>query len=309
MTEAYAQALAPGTQANRISQAKTFASFMLALGLDVFMPDATDILMYIQLLNNSGKTLGTIKNYLSGARTFLTERGHEGASFTHPQVVTFLKGVERHSGHMPQGAVPIPPRTIVQACMCLREASAEGEVVAACVLFAFATLLRQCHLVYTPHGHMHMLQRRDITFKENTMLVRVRSSKTTTGRNVTVIPVQRAPEARACPVEACWRAIELVPSSDHSYIFLDPRSGRPLSAPRANAMFREALAMVGFKGAVLASLHSLRRSGAHVCARAGLPIDQVKRHGLWKSNSVKTYLPKEISGTPGVLMGALVGDA
>lgn len=309
VTEAYAHALAPGTRANRMSQAKTFISFMLAIKSRVFEPDVTDILMYIQLLKNSSKTLGTIKNYISGAKGFLVERGHDSANFTHPMVVTFMKGVERHSGHVPQGAVAIPTKAIIQACVCLRRASVEGEVVAACVLFGFATMLRQCHLVYTPHGHMHMLHRSDITINKDMLLVTVRSSKTTSRRNVAVIPVHRASEPRACPVHAYERAIGLVQGPKHACLFLAPGSGRPLSAPRVNTMFRQALAAVGFKGALSASLHSLRRSGAHACIRAGLPIDQVKKHGLWKSDAVKTYLPKEISTTPRALKDALEGDA
>lgn len=309
VAEAYANALAPGTQANRISQAKTFIAFMLALGLEAFNPKSTDILMYIQLLVNSHKTLGTIKNYLSGAKVFLLERGFSGAAFVHPLVGTFLKGVERHSTHVPQPAVPIPARVIIRACRCLRDASAEGEVVAACILFAFATLLRQCHLVFTPHGYMHMLQRRDVVATGEGMLISLRSGKTTTRRNITIIPVQRAGGAGACPVQHYQRAIALTPASQNACLFLNPRTGRPLSAPRANALFKEALAAVGFKGAPAASLHSLRRSGAHACARAGLPIDQVKRHGCWRSNAVKAYLPKDISGTPRALASALAGDA
>lgn len=307
--KAYDRALAPGTRANRISQARTFMAFMLAINSQIFNPEVTDVLMYVQLLNNSNKTIRTIKNYLSGAKAFLVERGLECTSFTHPLVVTFLKGVERHSEHVPQPAVPIQPNVILQACMCLRRASAEGEVVAACVLFAFTTMLRQCHLVYTPNGHMHMLRRCDIMIKQDTMLVTVRSSKTTSRRSATVIPVQRTSEHGVCPVHAYEQAIRLAPSSKYACLFLEPRSGRPLSAPRVNMMFRQALAIVGFKGALSASLHSLRRSGAQVCVRAGLPIDQVKRHGLWKSDAIKTYLPKEISKTPKALRDALEGDA
>lgn len=282
---------------------------MIAIGSQVFKPEVTDVLMYIQLMKNSNKTLGTIKNYISGAKAFLLERGHESGSFTHPMVVTFLKGVERNSDHVPQGAVAIPTRNIVQACVCLRHASVEGEIVAACVLFAFATMLRQCHLVYTPHGHMHMIRRNDIKINLSALLVTVRSSKTTSRRNVTVIPVYRASEPTTCPVHAYEQAIGLVPAPRHACLFLDPESGRPLSAPRVNTMFRQALAEVGFRGALSASLHSLRRSGAHECIRAGLPIEQVKKHGLWKSNAVKTYLPKEISTTPKALRDALEGDA
>lgn len=309
MAEAYDRALAPGTQANRLSQAKTFIAFMLAFGLHVFQPSVTDILMYIQLLRNSRKTVGTIKNYLSGAKAFIMERGYSGLSFIHPQVITFIKGAERNSDHVPQPAVAIPARTIVQACACLRGMSAEGEVVAACILFAFTTMLRQCHLLYTPHGRGHMLRRRDVAVGEDGMLVTVRSSKTTTRASVAVIPVQRASEAGSCPVQAYEHAIGLVPASSHAFLFLDPGSQRPLSVHRVNKLLRQVLAVSCFPAAASASMHSLRRSGAHVCARAGVPLDQLKRHGMWKSNAVKTYVPRDISGSPQALAAALGPDA
>lgn len=100
-------------------------------------PTPVDLLMYIQFLKNSKKTIGTIKNYLSGAKCYLVERGASGLSFLHHMVVTFLKGTDRLSMHVPQQAVPIPTNTIIRACASLRGLSPEGEIIAASVLFAF----------------------------------------------------------------------------------------------------------------------------------------------------------------------------
>lgn len=282
---------------------------MLAYDLDVLKPEPTDIIMYVQLLQNSNKTIGTIKNYVSGARTFLLERGCPGEAFLHHTVTTFIKGLARKSSHVPRQAVPIPVRTLLDACRHLRAISTEGEILAACVLLSFSTLLRQCHLVYTPHGHMHMLRRRDVALRGRSMYIHVRSSKTTGRHHLTVIPVHPAEEAQACPVRACRAAMALVPGTPDSPLFLDPRTGRALSASRANALFRLALGAAGFGGAQLASLHSLRRTGAQVCAKAGLHIDKVKDHGLWRSGGVRAYLPKQITGTPEVLTAALSNNA
>lgn len=302
-------ALAPGTQANRQSQARVYLAFMLAYGLDAFSPEPTDIIMYIQLLQNSDKTIGTIKNYTSGAKTFLLERGRPGEAFSHHTVTTFVKGLARKSSHVPRQAASIPVRMLLDSCMHLRAFSTEGEILAACVLVAFSTLLRQCHLVYTPHGHMHLIRRRDVVFRGGSMYFHVRSSKTTDSNHLTVIPIHAVGDAWACPVRACRTAMTLVPGPPGAPIFLDPRTGLALHASRANTLFRLALGAAGFEGAPLASLHSLRRTGAQVCAKAGLHIDKVKDHGLWRSGGIRAYVPKHITDTPEALSASLSNNA
>lgn len=158
-------------------------------------------------------------------------------------------------------------------------------------------MLRQCHLFYTPHGSNHLITRKDVLCDSNSLAITVRTSKTTGARNVTIINVSSVPGSHSCPVLAYQRAIRLSPRGPHDVLFLDPHSKQPFSAARANLMLRAGLASVGFKGASVASFHSLRRSSAQVCARAGVPLEEVRRHGMWRSSGIRSYLPSHSSGT------------
>lgn len=288
---AYMNSLAPGTSVNRTSQARTFIGFMLEYGLDDADPSPVDVLMYIQLLKNSKRTLGTIKNCLSGAKLYLVERGFSGASFSHHMVVTFMKGADQASDHVVTQAVAVPISYIIRACVFLRELSTGGEIIPASILFAFATMVRQCHLFYTFHRHGHLITRRDVTIKHDCLHVYVRSSKTTNARNLSLIQVCTVADPKACPVLAFRWALHLSPGGPHDVLFRDPRSGQAFVAARANLMLKSALAAVGFRGAAGASFRSLRRSSAQLCARFGVPLEEVKRHGMWRSSGIRSYVP------------------
>lgn len=288
-----------------MSQARIYISFMIEYHLEVFTPTHVDIMLYTQLLVNSNKTLRTIRNYLSGAKLFVAERGGAVGAFSHHMVANFLKGFKRKTLHVPHQAVALQANTIRRLCSTLCSLSGEGEVLAASVLFAFTTMLRQCHMFYTPHGYMHIIRRGDLEHKHNSILVTVRSSKTTGCAHASVIPIHGAASGGMCPVQALRRALALAPGGPADPVFLQPGSGRPFTAARANLLLHTALAAAGFRGANLASFHSLRRSSAQACVKAGLPLEEVKAHGLWRSAAVCSYVPQPLLRTSRVLNAQL----
>jgi hypothetical protein len=42
------------------------------------------------------------------------------------------------------------------------------------------------------------------------------------------------------------------------------------------------------------TLHSLRKGGATFCHEVGVPLDHIKSHGTWESDTVWTYLNPDI---------------
>lgn len=267
---------------------------MLEYDLSMFQPSVVDLLLYVQLLVNSNKTVGTIKNYLSGAKLYILEHGGSPAAFSHHMLINFIKGISRRTSHVPRQAVALPTAIMVRSCVVLRSLSVEGEIIAAAVLFAFTTMLRQCHLFYTPHGYMHLIRRGDVRDNGETFLISVRSSKTTGATHLSVIPVHAVPHSAACPVQALRSALALVPAAPSDPIFLDPNTRRPFGAAHANLLLKWALTSIGFAGASSASFHSLRRSSAQACVRAGLPLEEVQSHGLWRSSAINSYVPRQL---------------
>lgn len=304
----FAAALASGTTANRQSQARAYTSFMIEYRLQVFHPTSTDIMMYVQLLVNSGKTIGTVKNYVSGAKLFVAERGGNAAPFSSHMLLNFIKGVNRHSSHVPQQAVSIPLPIITQSCQMLISMSSQGEVLAAAILFAYTTMLRQCHLFYTKTGHMHIIRRGDLELRRDLAIVTVRSSKTTGHSHTSLVQIDAAPSSPHCPVRSLRNAMSLVPAGRDWPIFLDPVTRRLITASHANLMLRLALSAVGFKESAQASFHSLRRASAQLCAKAGVPIQDLKTHGMWRSASISSYVPRPMLRTSKVISQQLVNN-
>ena len=67
---------------------------MLAYSFNVFNPDLLSVLLYIQLLGNSYSP-GTVKNCISGGKTFLEDRGYDVNVFSSRIVRNMLNGIEK----------------------------------------------------------------------------------------------------------------------------------------------------------------------------------------------------------------------
>lgn len=296
LSDSYAAANAPGTAGNKLTQAKAYVGFMLKFDYQVFQPQVLQILLYAQLLKNSCKSIQSLKNYMSGARSYVSERGGIVQVFSHPMVVKLIKGFVKNSHHTPKQAPPVPVNKLKNACLWLRELSAEGEILAAALMFGFVTFLRQCHFCLTPTGFMHLITRDDLKLCPDRILVTVRSSKTS-GPGTARVQVILATGGPICPVRLIRQAMNLVPADGAAPIFLHPGTRRPLDPHRALDLFRLALVATGYTGAENITLHSLRRTGSQACAQIGVPITDLAEHGNWRSKAVYTYVPRALSLT------------
>lgn len=266
---------------------------MLAYGFDPFSPTYAHLLMFLQLLRNSLRTIQAVRNYISGVKTYLEERGVNVSSFKSLLLTNLVKAFVRMEGpterQMPVG---LKPRHIHQACAWLRNSSVIGEIISAAIIFSYVTMLRQCHSLFTPYGYQHMIPRKDLTFCTDCITVHVRSSKTTSAAAVRPILII-ATRSMLCPVMLINRAISLVPASAEAPLFLDPQTRAPLSPDLVLHFFRTALEATGFKNWPLVTLHWLRHAGVHACVEAGVPISTIQEHGGWRSSAIKAYLPKD----------------
>lgn len=310
LRDTYATSFAPGTVQNRTVQAKTFVAFMISYDFSIFNPEVIDLLMYIQLLMNSLRSPQSVKNYVSGARTFVCERGGNLSAFNSYMVIKMLKGHTKRSTHIPRPSPPVSVPVLVRACSWLRHHSTEGEITAAALMFGMTTFLRQCHFLYTRTGAMHLIPRSDLLFYQDRIVVVMRSSKTTALSHKKFITILRNPAQGICPVHLLNQALQMVPAPAESAIFLHPTSRRVISASRTLEMFRLALMAVGFRNWGNITLHSLRRSGPHACISAGAQIEEIRQHGGWRSNAINAYLPSGApTETPATLQGLIAAQA
>ena len=88
-------------------------SFMLASSYDNKNPILHHCLLYIRFLANSFKNVRSVKNYISGARTFINMIGGNPALFSSPMTFTLLKGLANQSHHVEQEAPALPRSTFL----------------------------------------------------------------------------------------------------------------------------------------------------------------------------------------------------
>ena len=311
LTDSYMAAFAPSTAANHHRQAQAYLSFMLACNFNYVSPPIEPCLLYIRCLGNSFKNVKSVRNYISGARSFLTMIGGDPINFSSPLISTLLKGIANQSSHEEHQAPPLTRRRLFQLCDDLRRLGPDGEVGAAACLFGVATFLRQSNFLPTgPHLGPHLIPRAHVILTPTGLDVRVISTKTlspTTGGGV-VIPVARVPGSSYCPVASLLRAWALQPGPAPGPLFLLPSSGAPLTTGLLTATCRRALAGRGWPLAHQFTIHSLRRTGAHLAAGAGATEPEVMLYGTWTSSAVRSYLPRRLTSSVPSAMALVLGD-
>ena len=268
MQTSYSAAVTDSTAANRLRQTRTYLSFMLGRRCDPYFPTLINILLYIQLLANSFKSVATVKYYLSGAKTFLTQQATPTHFFSSPVISNLFKGLQRFATFLRQSNL----------------------------------LPHSATAWHSPHT----LRRRDIYEQDGYLWVTVNSSKTITDPLARVaIPV--APSlSEHCPVMAWRQYVRRVPlDPDASAFMFSPHL--PVTRQRLTSYLRASLAAVSFDQAHKVTVHSFRHSGAQECARWGASQQQLMQHGTCTSLAINNYVPLKLYTQVPIIMARMFG--
>lgn len=103
----YNNSAAPGTLKNRARQAKLYIQFCVTFGVNYLHPSPIQAAMYAQLLANSHTSPSTLKNYISGAKFWVTHPVGNPSAFLSPPVQDVIKRLCSNSLHVPSQALPI----------------------------------------------------------------------------------------------------------------------------------------------------------------------------------------------------------
>ena len=307
MKASYSAAFAPGTQQNRTRQTRAYLTYMVAYNRPPFTPAVLDILLYTQFLANSLKSPASVKNYISGAKTFLQQQGASVAPFSSPLLINLFKGITRLSAHLPIPAPVIDLPRLKLMCDILAALDEDALTARAAILLGFTTLLRQSNLLpATATGQQHCIRRRDCLLEEDTLWVTINSSKTIYDPSKrVVIPVSAFP-SKYCPVAAWLDYTNRVPlDMDAPALMLSPAV--PLTAPKLNAYMRAILASLSLPDADKVTVHSLRRSGAQAAAGHGASREQLMIHGTWATSAINSYVPHRLYTHVPTIMSTMFG--
>ena len=281
-------------------------SFMLAAGANPLFSVLNALLHYTQLLANSFKSVLSIKNYLSGAKTFVTNAGGDPSPFASQSLNLLIRGITRLSPHIPSPAPALDLASVKKLCDTLWLMGPDARISRAAVLFGFTTFLRQSNFLVTPNSTCHLLRRSSVRRAAYGLAVHVASTKTLLGLVPVVLPIHRVPNSRYCPVAAYLAAKAATPAHDSAPLFITT-TGRSLTTQGLTALIRAALAALRHPAAATVTVHSLRRSGACCAAEGGVDRVSIMTHAIWQGASVDSYVPRALYTSVPKTLATLLG--
>lgn len=142
----YLRALAPGTYLNREKQARCYITFAVLYNVPYLSPLPVHVCMFSQYLANKLDSLGSIKNYVSGARTWVLEHGGNIGAFAGYEQSMMIKSLSKDSKHTVKRAYPLTAHDILSIINYLDKARNAPLCIKPCILIGFSCYLRSSNL-------------------------------------------------------------------------------------------------------------------------------------------------------------------
>ncbi len=286
-------AFAPGTRSNLLVQWQSYILFCLYFGFQ-FIPATCHILcLFAQFLSRSFKSVGSIKNYISGIKLLHAINDAVCPSFSNIDLRLSLRGIARLNPHKPRQALPMTPILLCKLFDTLDFKDVKDTVMWAVSILAFFTLARKSNLVAkrVGIGCDKQLTRGDIVVAQNCLLVKFRWSKTIQyGERQIITPVLGIKNSKLCPVRAYKRMLKQVPgpASQAAFVFPTDSGNIPVTYAQFQSFLRHSLQNIGVDASKYSS-HSFRRGGASWAFQCGLDPELVQVLGDWHSDSYRNY--------------------
>lgn len=285
---------AESTQKTYLSQLRVYLRFCLYFGYRI-VPATTQTLIRYCIFLARNHVPSSVRQYLNVVRIIHLDNYLPNPLENNFPLRSVLKGIDRVHGRPPVRKLPITP-VLLRMFYELLDMSKNFDIVffSACVVafytfFRKSTLLSPSLLKHNPDLH---LCRRDVTFCDQGILIKVRHNKTIQCHE-RLLPVPMLPSGGAlCPVKAIVRLWQKFPNM-------------PLEAPLFSYMESGKLKCVDYNGFVDKvrtlvarcglnpndySGHSFRRGGCTWAWQQGVSPEYIMAQGDWRSSSWMAYV-------------------
>lgn len=285
------------TWATRNSQWKRFLRFCGDINACPLPAEVLTVCRFLVVLGQTSK-FATVTNYLSAINGLHRYYGHEIDFRLYFMVKLVLSGLRRILGGQSVPKDPLTPEQLRLMYVRLNHSDLD-ELCWLSILFSFRTLLRKSN--YLPDGSKndhHLLRRKDIEWGTEFIVINVRSTKTILkGERVLRIPLHVSQDCVFDVVSRLRHHFVTVPADGDSYLFLKKdRKGKsmPLMYKEVLQFIKKAVISIGLDPQNI-GLHSLRRSGASFLHSIGIPLEDIRMVGDWRSMAVLLYLVNPFS--------------
>lgn len=289
--DTFSSSLAPGTYANRSTQAASYIRFALLYNINYLQPSILDVCMYCQYLANNHSSISAVKNYLAGAKTWVSEHMGNPVKFFSPEVSLMMKSIAKKSVSVTKRATPLSKQDITQICTFLDAATNAPPAIKPCVLIGYACFLRGSNLVSPGQGiwgGSHTLLTKDVLLTSNGLIVVISSTKTRVKPYAVKIPYEVT--EITCPVRAWVRYKSLVmPPLGGPAFVLSNRTA--VNSNLVLSFMKAALSVDPTRDLSKITMHSLRRGAVQNAESEGLSHEQIMDIGGWSSKAgLRPYL-------------------
>lgn len=266
--------------------------------------------MYAQQLANQHASPASLKNYISGARHWITAHLGDPSAFSSQTVQEVVSRLTKISTHIPAQAAPIGKTELKIITQFLDGTPNFSLAIKPCVLISFACMFRSSNAV-SPSTHIwggaHTLRACDVIPTPTGLDIIIHSTKTTSACKPVALHIDQVMSSDMCPVSA-WNVYYsriLPPLSGPAFINID-RS--PLTASPVVSAIKAALKAAGYMNVSRYSIHSLRRGAAQMAASMGAPSSEIMKHGIWASHAGLRHYVHPVSTTVPRLLARGLAD-
>lgn len=264
---------------------------MISHNADPVMPEVYDILQYIRQLFTVCISPQTVRNRISGAKTWVQEMGGDLIPFSDRAISQTIRGGSKAAAHIPSRAPALTPDMVKYTAAYLLKAGRAGVAPRAALLIGYFTMIRQSNLLSPSTrtwGGPHTIRRRDIRIVPGGLRVDITSSKTICANSEATSLFVPKIGSRCCPVLAWESARDLKAGHPDDPAFITS-AGVPLTPHALTRLVRSALTEMGVATPQRFTLHGLRRGAAQECQRLNVDTKHIMSQGTWKSGAIRTY--------------------
>lgn len=285
------------TWATRNSQWKRFISFCADINACPLPADVLTVCRFLVVLGQTCK-FATVTNYLSAINVLHRYYGHEIDFRLYFLVKLILSGLRRILGGESVPKDPLTPEQLKLMYMHLNHTPWD-ELCWLSLMFSFRTLLRKSN--FLPDGSksdVHLVRRKDIEWGSEYIVVNVHSTKTLLkGERTLKIPLTVSRDHVFDVVSRLRHHFVTSPSTEDSFLFLKTdKKGKlvPLMYKDVLSFIKKSVSSIGLDPRNI-GLHSMRRSGASFLHSIGVPLEDIRMAGDWRSMAVLLYLVNPFS--------------
>lgn len=292
VAELVGSAWASKTLSTRNSQWKRFIDFCLCNGLTPLPAELSTILRFVADLSMSCK-FTTINNYISALNMLHKFYGYDIDFRGYFAMQLCISGLKRKLGTSVLQKIPLSVAQLTQIHSQLDFSRIENRVMWCAVIFSFRTLLRKSNFLPDPENQsVRIVHRGDIKFTSYGCMVLVKSTKTLRFKErVLEIPLYFVSNPVFDVVTQLKVLFRLIPAEPSHPIFLIPAKAGPkyLTYSMLLSFLKRCVSLINLSPEDV-GLHSLRRSGVTYMYSLGIPIEDIRKMGDWRSLAVLLYI-------------------